>query len=87
MRVPHGCKTPKVDREEYALTMADLRFMRAQVEKVWDMLSYYGNMPENGTGELVIAFRSDKGYDAFTQLISRTEDVLNALNDVTWRCS
>ena len=87
IRVPQGCKTPKSDRDGYALTTADIRFMTAQIEKINDMLSYYVNMPENATGELVIAFRSDKGYDAFTQLIHKTEDVVNTLNDVTWRCS
>lgn len=53
-KAPSGCKTPKRDREEYALTKADLTFMIQHAKKIQDMLYYYCNMPENGTGEIEV---------------------------------
>lgn len=50
--IPRGCKTPSRDRDEYTLTKKDAQFMQASALKIWQMLSYYCNMPENRTGEV-----------------------------------
>lgn len=86
MSVPQGCKTPKRDRESYDLTVADIRFMIGQANKISKMCSYYVNMPENRTGELSIAFNSEKGYNLFEELCRKINDIQTTLEDVEWRC-
>ena len=80
MKKAEGCKTPARDREEYALTVGDFRFMEKQVMKVLGMLGYYSNMPENKTGEL-----ATKNTDRLEYLIRQVEDVLTILEEVEWK--
>ena len=59
-KVPSGCRTPKRDRDMYMLTAADTRFMMENAKRIWDMLVYYCNMPENQTGEIQSGARSSE---------------------------
>ena len=74
---PKGCKTPKCDREEYRLTSADLTFMINAAESIWDMLSYYCNMPENYTGSVYV--EGDGNCTKFDRLCELVEDIKNDL--------
>ena len=85
MKKPEGCITPKRDREEYNLTVHDLKFMIDQADKINAMLSYYINMPENLTGELAVSFRNDKNYDLFPALAGKIEEIQDTLNNINWR--
>ena len=77
MLVPNGCKTPKRDREEYRLTRTDLEFMVKRAEDIWNMLSYYCNMPENYTGNVYT--EGDSVYPKFERLCTLIEDIKNDL--------
>jgi len=59
-KVPTGCRTPKRDRDMYMLTAKDARFMLENANRIWDMLVYYCNMPENRTGEIQSGERSSE---------------------------
>ena len=85
IKAPVGCKTPKQDGMEYGLTMADIRFMKANAERIWAMLSYYANMPENGTGDIIMLCRNKNKQNAFNELLQRLDDIQTALNDIEWR--
>jgi hypothetical protein len=78
MRKPEGCKTPTNDRETYKLTVSDIKYMEKQIIKIWNMISYYSNMPENKTGELETV-----NTERLMFLIRQIEDVETALNDVS----
>ena len=77
MTAPKGCKTPKRDREEYRLTSTDLDFMVNHAAAIWDMLSYYCNMPENGTGNVYT--EGESTYPKFERLCELIEDIKNDL--------
>lgn len=85
MSIPEGCKTPKRDREEYSLTVSDFKFMIEHANKINDMLSYYINMPENGTGDLAIEFRNMNNYELLPTLCGKLDDIMTTLNNVYWR--
>jgi len=79
MKKPEGCKTPTTDREQYNLTVPDLKFIEKQVMKINAMLSYYVNMPENKTGELATV-----NTDRLEYLIQQVDDIKTTLENVSW---
>lgn len=79
MKKPAKCITPKRDREQYSLNARDLRNLLALVKEANDILSYYINMPENRTGELVTKRLDD--IDALSELI---EDLKNTVDEIRW---
>lgn len=81
MKKPEGCKTPNRNRDEYALTVPDIKFMEKQALKINRMLKYYVNMPENKTGEL-----STRNYDRMDYLMDILDDIVNTLNGVSYHC-
>lgn len=82
--IPAGCRQPARDREAYALTARDLEFMAAQAGRVWSMICYYANMPENRTGELTIS--GSKADAAMEKLAGLLDDIRAALDDVDRYC-
>ena len=78
---PHGCYPPKMDAESYRLMLTDLRFMRAQMENVWNMLCYYSNMRQNKSGELVYP-SGERIKGEYEKLCELAQDILTALEDV-----
>ena len=81
---PAGCRRPARDRDEYALTARDLEFMAAQAGKIWNMITFYANMPENRTGELTIS--GSKADAAMEKLAGLLDDIRAALDDVDRYC-
>lgn len=79
MKKPAKCITPKRLREKYALNARDLHNLLALVKEANDMLSYYINMPENWTGELVT-----KRLDDIDALSEQIEDLKNTIDEIRW---
>ena len=79
MKKPAKCITPKRDREQYSLNARDLRNLLALVKEANDILSYYINMPENTTGDLVT-----KRVEDIENLSEQIEDLQNTVNEIMW---
>ena len=79
MKKPVKCITPKRAREQYSLNARDLRNLLALVKEANDILSYYINMPENTTGELVT-----KRLDDIDKLSEQIEDLKNTVDEIRW---
>lgn len=81
-RPPKGCVVPKVNRQRYVLTVRDIQTMEKLLRNVFDIISFYSNMPENKTGELAVNPRNHLIFDGLQHL---AEDVCVALDDVEYR--
>lgn len=79
IKKPAKCITPKRDREQYSLNARDLRNLLALVKEANGILSYYINMPENTTGDLVT-----KRVDELEELNEQIEDLQNTINEIMW---
>lgn len=76
---PAKCVTPKRDREEYNLNARDMRNLISLVKEANDILSYYVNMPENRTGELVTTRAAD-----LETLSAQITELQATIDWVTW---
>lgn len=81
MKAPTGCKTPKRDRDEYALTKADITFMLNHAIQIENMLIYYNNMAENRTGELEV---HGNNSDLLEKLDSVIDNIKLYIGDVSF---
>lgn len=81
MKTPKGCKTPNRDCEEYALKSADIRFIENAANQIWDMITYYANMPENRTGEIVVKDANAEKLDKLQTLIT---DIATAIDEIRY---
>lgn len=77
IKKPIQCKTPSRNQQAYKLTATDLRNITKLVNEANSILSYYINMPENKTGELIADDCSR--YDTLWEAV---EDLKTTLGDV-----
>lgn len=82
MKKPINCKTPKTDKDFYNLTATDLNTMIKRAQAIWDMLSYYSNMPENKTG--VICISNPHNEEKLDKLCELVEDIQQGLVGITY---